>query len=133
MLLRSRALSGLEVGTSYRMAIDDFYENQLIIVDYYPVLNPSSLVLGYNLNAFSYGNMATTVQVATHLIPPYINFTSPIFSQSSASLSSFEWTYLSTNILTHTTTFLFYTSVDNNGSNIVNNNFTISGLWKLVG
>lgn len=115
------------------MVIDDFYENQLIIVDYYPVFNPSSLVLGYSLNAFGYGNMATTVQVATHLIPPYINFTLPVFSQSSSSLSSFEWTYLSTNILTHTTTFLFYTSVDNNGSNIVNNNFTIAGLWKLVG
>lgn len=89
MLLRSRSLSGLEVGTSYRMAIDDFYENQLIIVDYYPVFNPSLLVTGYSLNAFSYGNMATTFQMATHLIPPYINLTSPIFSQSFSSLSSF--------------------------------------------
>lgn len=132
MLLRSRALSGLEVGTSYRMVIDDFYENQLIIVDYYPVLDPAALVMGYSLNAFGYGNMATTVQIEAHLIPPYINLTSPIFSQSSSSLSSFEWTYLSNNIFRHTTTFLFYTAVDNNGSNIVNNNFTVAGLWKLV-
>lgn len=27
---------------------------------------------------------------------------------------------------------MFYTSVDNSGTNIVNNNFTVVGLWKLI-
>jgi hypothetical protein len=89
MLLRSRALVGLEVGTCHRTVIDDFYQKQLVVVDYYPAYGALSAILGYNLNAFGYGNMASTIKIATHLIPPYINFTTPSFTQSSVAQSKF--------------------------------------------
>jgi hypothetical protein len=84
MLLRSRSLTGLEVGTCHRALIDGYFINQLIVVDYYPNYSGGKL-LGYNLNEFTYGNIATTIRIATSFIPPYINYTTSIYTQVSAS------------------------------------------------
>ncbi len=51
MLLRSRILSGLEVGTCHKTVIDDYFANQLVVVNYYPVIS-GGVLSGYNLNEF---------------------------------------------------------------------------------
>lgn len=76
--------------------------------------------------------MASTIKIVSHLIPPYINYSSPIYSQYHSSKSKLEWTYLLINLLEQTTTFNFYTSIDNNDNNIINSTYKISGLWNLI-
>jgi len=92
MPLRYRTLPASEITSQcYRIAIDDYYINGLVVVVYYP----NSAGTAYNLYSFSYGNLATAVKVIPPTIPIYFTFTYPTgYTSMAADSSTYQWDFL---------------------------------------
>jgi len=77
MPLRYRDLPAREISNRcFKIIIDNYYTNGLVIVDFYP----NSTGGLYNLYSFGYGSLATAIKVVSPLIPIYIHFPYPIYT-----------------------------------------------------
>jgi hypothetical protein len=104
MYMRSRTLSSSEVGKNRKIYVDDYFSDNLLILDlYYNGLDTNK---GYDVYSFSYGNLASTIKVIPPVDPPYLTFTPSAFTSSASLQDSFGWFY--TNIGASSSTITVY-------------------------
>ena len=91
MYMRSRTLSSSEVTKNRKIFVDDYYSDNLLILDlYYNGLDTNK---GYDIYSFSYGNLASTIKVVPPVDPPYLTFTPSAFTSSLSLQDSYSWIY----------------------------------------
>ncbi len=91
--MRGRQLSSAEVGYCYKIYVDDYYSDNLMILDLYD--NGLTSGRSYDVYSFAYGNLASTIKIVPPAVPPYLKFTPSSAYTSSASLaSSFLWAFM---------------------------------------
>ena len=93
MYMRSRTLSPSEVTKNRKIYVDDYYSDNLLILDLY--YNGLETNKGYDVYSFSYGNLASTIKVIPPVEPPYLTFTSSAFTSSLSLQDSYSWIYTS--------------------------------------
>lgn len=93
MYMRSRTLSPSEVTKNRKIYVDDYYSDNLLILDlYYNGLDTNK---GYDVYSFSYGNLASTIKVIPPFEPPYLTFTPSAFNSSLSLQDTYSWIYTS--------------------------------------
>lgn len=116
--MRTRTLSASEANC-YRTYIDDYYTENLIVLNLYDNGLTPAANRGYYVYSFAYANLASTFQVVPPTIPAYISFATPSGTVSKDP-SSFQWVFRGANSAT-------VIRQDNNNANHYNSQ-TISGL-----
>lgn len=81
MVLRNRELLTYEKTDCYKIAIDDFYPNSLVILNLYTVGTTE------HIYEFTYGSLASIVKIVPPPIPSYINYTIPASTTAFSSAS----------------------------------------------
>lgn len=105
--MRTRSLLATEAGKCFRTYIDDYFLDNLIVLNLYS--NGATTNRAYDVYSFSYGNLASTIRVIPPAIPPYLTFTPPTYTSAvSASSSGFMWTYINTGTSATTSTVTVY-------------------------
>jgi len=116
--MRTRTLSASEANC-YKTYIDDYYTENLIILNLYDNGLTPAANRGYYVYSFAYANLASTFQVVPPTVPAYISFATPS-GAASKHPSSFQWVFKGANSAT-------VIRQDNNNANHYNSQ-TISGL-----
>ena len=93
LFMRGRQLSSAEVGYCYKIYVDDYYSDNLMILNFYD--NGLISSRSYDVYSFAYGNLASTIKVIPPVTPPYLKFTPSLtFSSTLSSDSSFLWLFM---------------------------------------
>ena len=92
--MRTRSLLASEAGKCFRTYIDDFFLDNLIVLNLYD--NGLASSPGYDLYSYSYGSLASTIKVIPATAPSYLQFTPSTYTSSVISSSSFSWIYINT-------------------------------------